>query len=244
MFAFVHDKWQVSPKLTVDLGLRHEYYTPLVGIQKQGGLSNYDPSNNTLRVSGYGDVDNAIGVKSNWRNFNPRLGLSWRFNDKTVARAGYGMSTAPFGDNTYAFNFPVKQNNQFTAANAFIPPAGVSMAAGFPAPVVADIPSNGIIDVGADPRLRNASYVYFPSDLKEGQIHSWNVAFQREIGYNFTAEVAYVGNHGQDIIQRLDLNAGYVLGADDLGRPQFASTGGPPRRRRSCRTTRTTTRCR
>lgn len=225
VFAFVHDKWQVSPRLTVDLGLRHEYYTPLVGIQTQGGLSNYDPSNNTLRVSGYGDVDNAIGVKSNWRNFNPRLGLSWRFNDKTVARAGYGMSTAPFADNTYAFNFPVKQNNQFNAANAFIPPSGVSMAAGFPAPVVADIPSNGIIDAGADARLRNASYVYIPSNLKEGQIHSWNVAFQREIGYNFTAEVAYVGNHGQDIIQRLDLNAGYVLGADNLGRPQFASTG-------------------
>ena len=225
MFLFVHDKWQVSPQLTVDLGLRHEYYTPLVGIQTQGGLSNYDPSNNTLRVSGYGDVDDAIGVQSNWRNFNPRLGLSWRFNDKTVARAGYGMSTAPFGDNTYAFNFPVKQNNQFTQANAFVPPSGVSMAAGFPAPVVAVIPSNGIIDVGADPRLRNASYVYFPSDLKEGQIHSWNVAFQREIGYNFTAEVAYVGNHGQDIIQRLDLNAGYELGANDAGRPQFASTG-------------------
>jgi hypothetical protein len=225
VFAFVHDKWQVSPKLTVDLGLRHEYYTPLVGIETQGGLSNYDPATNTLRVSGYGDVGDAIGVQSNWKNFNPRLGLSYRFDDKSVARAGYGMSTIPFGDNTYAFNYPVKQNNQFNAANAFVTPAGVSMAAGFPAPVVADIPSSGIIDVGADARLRNASYVYFPSTLKEGQIHSWNVAFQREIGYNFTAEVAYVGNHGQDIIQRLDLNAGYVLGADNLGRPQFASTG-------------------
>ena len=87
------------------------------------------------------------------------------------------------------------------------------------------IPSNGIIDAGADPRLRNGAYVYFPTDLKEGQLHSWNVAFQREIGDNFTAEVAYVGNHGQDIIQRLDLNAGYVLGADNAGRPQFAPFG-------------------
>ena len=156
VFTFIHDKWQVSPKMTVDLGLRHEYYTPLVGIQTQGGLSNYDPATNTLRVSGYGDIADNLGVKSNWRNFNPRLGLSYRFNDRTVLRAGYGMSTAPFADNTYAFNFPVKQNNQFTAANAFVPPTGVSMAAGFPAPVVADIPTNGIIDVGRDSRLRNA----------------------------------------------------------------------------------------
>jgi hypothetical protein len=73
--------------------------------------------------------------------------------------------------------------------------------------------------------LRNASYAYFPTDLKEGLLHSWNVAYQREIGGNFTAEVAYVGNHGQDIIQRLDLNAGYVLGAGNAGRPQFAQFG-------------------
>ena len=56
VFAFIQDKWQVSPKLTVDLGLRWEYYTPLVGIADQGGLSNYDPSNNTVQIAGYGSV--------------------------------------------------------------------------------------------------------------------------------------------------------------------------------------------
>ncbi len=66
MFAFVQDKWQVSPRLTVDLGLRWEYYTPLVGIADQGGLSNYDPSNNTVHVAGYGSIPQNIGVKSTW----------------------------------------------------------------------------------------------------------------------------------------------------------------------------------
>jgi hypothetical protein len=225
VFWFLNDKWQVSPKMTLDLGLRHEYYTPLVGVQEKGGLSNYDPALNALLISGYGDVPNNLGVKSNWRNFNPRLGLSYRLNEGTVLRGGYGMSTAPFPDNSYAYNFPIKQNNQFTAANAFVTPAGVSMAGGFPAPTVANIPTNGIIDAGADSRLRNGAFVVIPKDLKEGQIHSWNVAFQRELPFNFTAEVAYVGNHGQDIIQRLDLNAGYVLGANDAGRPQFAQFG-------------------
>ena len=41
-FAFVHDKWQLRPNITVDLGLRWEFYTPLVGLEDQGGLSNYD----------------------------------------------------------------------------------------------------------------------------------------------------------------------------------------------------------
>jgi hypothetical protein len=225
VFSFIHDKWQVSPKLTLDLGLRHEFYRPFVGITRQGGLSNYDPVTNQLLVSGYGDVPENLGVQQTWRNFNPRLGASYRLDDKQVLRAGYGASSIPFGDNTYAFNFPVKQNNQFNGANGFVGPSGVSMAAGFPAPVVAQIPSNGRIDVSADPRLRNGAYFYFPTDLKEGILHSWNVAYQREIGFDFTAEVAYVGNHGQDIIQRLDLNASYTLGAGNAGRPQFAPFG-------------------
>ena len=225
IFSFIHDKWQVSPKMTLDLGLRHEYYTPFVGIQRQGGLSNYDPATNQLLVSGYGDVPDNLGVESTWGNVNLRTGVSYRINDRQVVRAGYGSSTIPFGDNTYAYNFPVKQNNQFTAANAFIPPPGTTMAAGFPAPVVAQIPSNGRIDAGADPRLRNAGYVVIPTDLHEGLLHSWNVAYQREIGGNFTAEVAYVGNHGQDIIQRLDLNASLVPGSNNDGRPQFAQFG-------------------
>ena len=49
--------------------------------------------------------------------------LADRRQDRWCAPAT-ASSTIPFGDNTYAFNFPVKQNNQFTAANAFIPPAG------------------------------------------------------------------------------------------------------------------------
>ncbi len=128
-------------QLTLDIGVRHEYDTPLVGIQQQADLSNYDPETNTLRVSGYGSIPEDLGVKASWRNFNPRLGLSYRVDERSVLRAGYGMSTAPFADNSYAFNFPVKQNNQFNAANAFVPPSGVAMVAGFPSPAVANIPS-------------------------------------------------------------------------------------------------------
>ena len=135
--------------MTLDLGLRHEYYTPFVGIQRQGGLSNYDPVTNQLQVSGYGRRRPTTSASSQtWRNLNLRTGLSYRIDDRQVVRAGYGSSTIPFGDNTYAYNFPVKQNNQFNAANAFIPPPGISMAGGFPAPVVAQIPSNGLIDAG------------------------------------------------------------------------------------------------
>ena len=108
-----------------------------------------------MRVAGYGDTDNALNVKKKFTNFSPRTGVSWRLNEKNVVRAGYGASTIPFPDNRYAFNYPVKQNYAGTAANGF-QRAG-SMATGFPAPALLDIPSNGIIPVSGSAAERDAS---------------------------------------------------------------------------------------
>jgi hypothetical protein len=225
VFAFVQDKWQVSPKLTVDLGLRWEYYTPLVGIADQGGLSNYDITNNTVEVAGYGSVPQAIGVESTWTNFAPRLGLAYRFDDRTVLRAGFGTTIVPFPDNRYAYNFPVKQTNQFNPANGFAP-AG-QMANGFGPPDFFTIPQSGIVDANI-PQLRSSQLFYVQPDLQEAKLHTWNVAFQRQLPWNLVGEVAYVGNVGRGILLTdYNINAGMVLGADNAGRPfnqQFGRT--------------------
>jgi len=220
VFTYIQDKWQIRRNVTVDLGLRHEYYTPLVGLSGRGGLSNYDPTNNTLRVAGYSQVPENLGVKSYWKNFNPRTGVSWRMTERTVLRAGYGVSTTPWPDNSYAFNYPVKQNNQINPPNSFAT-AG-SMAAGMPPPNFATIPETGIVPGSA---FNQQGFFSVPTNLHEGRLHSWNVAYQRELPGGFTAEVAYVANRGQDIIARIDLNAGYTLGADNAGRPLFAEFG-------------------
>jgi hypothetical protein len=217
VFAFAQDKWQATPKLTVDLGLRWEYYTPLVGIADQGGLSNYDPTNNTVRIAGYGSVPQNIGVKSTWTNFAPRLGAAYRFNDKTVLRAAFGTTIVPFPDNRYAYNFPVKQTNQINAANGFTN-AG-KMQNGFGPPGFFSIPSTGVVDANI-PQLRNAQLFYVQPDLKEGKLHSWNVALQRQLPLDLVAEVAYVGNVGRGILlPDYNINAGLTLGADNAGRP-------------------------
>jgi len=222
-FTFVQDKWQVSKKLTVDLGLRHEYYTPFIGLSDQGGLSNYDPATNTLQVAGYGAISPSVGVQSYLKNFGPRLGTSYRINDKTVARAGYGVSTLPFPDNSYVYNFPVKQNNVFNSPNGF-QSATATMATGFPDPIVANIPSNGIIDASSA-ALRNASFFHIKPDTHEGSLHSFNVAVQRELPWTLTLDVAYVGNRGHDVLTQLDENAATSLGLDNAGRPLFAPFG-------------------
>lgn len=218
-FTFVQDKWQVSKDLTLDIGLRHEYYSPFIGLSDQGGLSNYDPATNTLQVAGYGSISKSVGVKKYLKNFGPRLGMSYRLNEKTVARAGYGVSTLPFPDNSYAYNFPVKQNNVFNSPNGF-QPAG-SMAAGFPDPIVANIPSNGLIDASTT-ALRNAAFFHIKPETHEGSLHSFNVAVQRELPWKLTLDVAYVGNRGHDVLTQFNENAATVLGLDNAGRPLFA----------------------
>ena len=215
-YTFVHDKWQASSKVTVDLGLRWEYYDPIIGLAGKGSLSNYDPATNSLLVSGYGNIANDFGVKKDFNNFSPRLGASYRLDDKTVLRAGFGASTTPFPDNRYAFNYPVKQNNSYQAPNSYSP-AG-AMAAGFPAPTYLTVPDNGTI-VADTAFLKSQAFKYVPSDLQQGALFSWNVAFQRELVWGLTGELAYVGNMSNDVLNRFEENAGMVLGAGIAGQP-------------------------
>ncbi len=220
-FFYVHDKWQVSPKLTLDLGLRWEFYRPATP-RLPGGFSNYDADTNQLFVAGVGDVPMNFGMQANYSNWAPRLGLAYRLNDKNVIRMGFGISYIPFADNTYAYNFPVKQNNTFNPLNSFIParlPDGriASMANGFPAPIAATIPSNGIIS-----NPQNQVYDVINTKFREGYVQSWNLAYQRALPKNFTFEAAYVANRGVHVPMPFNLNAGRILGLGAAGRPYFA----------------------
>ena len=83
------------------------------------------------------------------------------------------------------------------------------MAAGFPAPVLANIPADGLITpTGA---LLNSTFDVIPEGLHEGKLHSWNVAFQRQLPYGFTTDIAYVGSRGVGLVMDLDTNASLDL---------------------------------
>ncbi len=217
VFTYLQDKWQVTPKLTLDIGLRHELWMPPTP-EFPGGHSNYDPSNNTLRLAGIGGIPMNLGRQTVWRNFNPRFGMAFRMNERTVLRGGYGISTIPFPDNSYAFNFPVLQNNTFNPINTF--QAAGSMAQGFPAPIAAVIPSDGII-----PNAPDANHFVVPLDLKEAYLQSWNLAVQRSLKGGFVAELAYVANRGVGVLGRRDLNAAQAPGTGTSGQPLFQAFG-------------------
>jgi hypothetical protein len=169
-------------------------------------------------VAGYGSTSNALNVKNYFKNFGPRTGIQWRLDELTVVRGGFGSSTIPFPDNRFAFAFPIKQNYQGTSANNFQRQG--SMAAGFPAPALAVIPADGLITPTGS--LVNSLYDVIPPGLHEGTLQSWNVAFQRQLPYGFTTDIAYVGSRGVNLVADLDTNASLVYGSNNNGRPQFA----------------------
>jgi hypothetical protein len=221
VFSYVHDKWQVRPNITVDLGLRHEYYTPVVGFHGRGGMVTYDPETNALRVAGYGDIPENLGVQSYWLNFNPRTGISWRLNEANVVRVGYGVS-AEGGPSQAGQFYPIAQAQLIEGPNSFVP-AG-SLATGIPAPSFAPIPDNGILPAVGPLLTQNFSSI-LTEPHHNGQLHSWNVAYQRTLPAAFTAEVAYVGNRAKDVWSGENINAGQVVGADRAGQPLFVKFG-------------------
>jgi len=214
LFTYVQDKWQVSKKLTIDLGLRHEIYPP--GTPKhKGGFSNYDPQTNSLIVAGIGSNPSNLGRKLYLNYFAPRVGISYRFDEKTVIRSGYGISYIPYPDNRYAYNFPVRQNNAFNPANSFV--AAGRMADGMPAPLPFAVPQDGIIR-----NAPNQNYEVIPLDYREGYIQSYNLAVQRALPFNLTLDAAYVGNKGTRVSQQFNMNGGLVLGAGREGQPLWS----------------------
>ena len=220
VFSFVHDKWQIRPDVTLDLGLRHELYFPLVGYTPVGGQATYDPDTNTIRVAGYGDVPLNLGVNTHWKNFNPRTGVSWRVTENNVLRAGYGVSSLGL-PSSWGQAFPIRQVQQITPVNSFAP-ITTSLATGLPAPAGVSIPSSGILDAAP---LRAESLDVINPNRTEGTLHSFNIAYQRTLPGGFTAEIAYVGNRGHDILASYNMNAGHVVGADNNGRPLFTKWG-------------------
>lgn len=233
-FAFGADKWQATPKLTVDLGMRWEFYPPATP-RIAGGFSNYNPTNNTLVLAGLGSNPSNLGLDTHYDYFAPRTGFSYRLSDSTVLRGGFGISFIPFTDNTYAYNYPIRANNSYQPAggSAYTPAVladGVTVAtfqAGFPAPVAVTIPSNGIIQAST-PSLISQVYTYIPKSFRNSYAEAWNLAVQQGFGRDYSLQIAYVGNHGtrMNLSQNINLPSTYGGGNASLPENSTTFTGG------------------
>lgn len=222
-FTFVADKWSVTPKLTVDLGLRWELYPPATPAFP-GGFSNYNPTNNTLVIAGIGGNPSNLGLEARYTNFAPRFGAAYRVTEKTVVRIGFGISYTPFPDNNWAYNFPIRANNAYDPAVAGYGPAVLSdgrvatFQNGFPQSTLPTIPANGII---TNPPVAT-NYFTVAQNFRNPYVESWNVAIQQALPAHFVLDAAYVANHGVNNPVNYNLNASTSLNTGNAGLPEAA----------------------
>jgi carboxypeptidase family protein/TonB-dependent receptor-like protein len=208
-FYYGQDTWRVTPKLTVNYGLRWEIYWPeTVNGKGQGGFANL--TQGIIRVAGYGPYGTNGNISNDWHAFAPRLGAAYELNNKTVIRMGYGRSfdIGVFGSNfghTVTQNLPVLVDQNVTATNC--PTCTLSgtqdripvftLAQGPPAFVFPTIPSDGALPL-AGPRGDTQPKVR-PPFQRLPTVDAWNLTLQRQLSNSMSAEIAYVGSKGTHI---------------------------------------------
>lgn len=215
LFFFASDKWQATPKLTLDLGVRWELYPPATP-RKAGGFVNYNPTNNQLVMAGVSGNPSNLGMQMNYLNFAPRIGIAYRATQNTVIRGGYGISYVPFVDNTYAYNYPIKTSTYYTSGTTYGPtlnPAGglVNFTTGIPAtPTIAF--SNGTLTETAANGTLGLANLYIPLNFKNPYVSSWNAVVQQALPHDMSLQIAYVANHGTRISIEQNINLPTIYG--------------------------------
>jgi hypothetical protein len=195
--AYAQDQWTVTPKLTLDYGVRYEYYP--APYRDHSGVFILDPSlpqKANIEIGGVlGNPANS-GLDMGHGMFVPRLGLAYRLNEKTVIRSGFGLTTDPdslrYLRDTYPEDLSVNYTGSQTGTLPTDPASGgapMNLAYGIPAVPTPNL-TTGFVSLPVSGGTNTA-----PKNFRRGYIESWNLFIQRDLGRQLVANVGYVGNH-------------------------------------------------
>ncbi|HEY0163266.1 MAG TPA: carboxypeptidase regulatory-like domain-containing protein [Edaphobacter sp.] len=215
-FMYFQDDIKVSPKLTINAGLRYEIVTPQ--YERDNRLSNFDPTTNSLIHARDGGIGSRALVNTPLTNLGPRFGFAYSADDKTVIRGGYGIGYSQWnragGENNLTYNGP-------DVVSADIIQGTGSSAATYPSPATlcqndSQLQANCFRQTqqGYAANLTTPAYFnplnvtsrYIPRDFKTGYVQSYQVGIQRQLPYGFVADIAYIGNKGTHLQVLADYN--------------------------------------
>ncbi len=237
--VYAQDDWKVSPKLTLNLGLRWEYGSPY--SEQNNYISNFDPVSQTVlttapgAVAGNGITPVSFGgvygktlVNPALGDFGPRVGFAYALTPATSVRGGFGIgyvhySRAGSGD-ILGINAPqavfvqVPQPTPSTANHCSSPlPAQIipNGATGPSCYATADQGYPSALVTSFSPYTDNITYI--PKDRKDSYVENYYFDVQRELAKNIVFDVAYVGSHGVKL--EGFLNANQKNPANNFARP-------------------------
>jgi hypothetical protein len=197
---FVQDDWRITPKLTLNIGLRYELDPP--SVQKNNTISNFDEDTNPGHpvLVPAGSEGSGIAARAlqniNYNQWAPRLGVAYSLDNKTVIRVGAGVFYSNMitegGMQSLEVNPPNALRSVFTT-NKNLPPTLI-LSQGFA--------SNAL-------SLANASNVELVSYDRKGVTptdYQWNFNIQRQLPGSILVEVGYYGNKLDHMWRQIDGN--------------------------------------
>jgi outer membrane receptor protein involved in Fe transport len=212
---YVRDRWDVNQKLTLNLGLRAEYY-PLM-TRAHSGLERLLYDSYEMVLGGRGGQPKDVGIELKEWYVIPRVGAAYRFTENSVLRAAYGRTINPLPWSRPlrgGFPYDVAFNN---AAETF----GwvTTLAQGIPPVPIPDYQS-GKVKVPAGVVVNSPN----PTNVNRATIRQWNVAFERRLPLGIVANVAYVGTATDGGYAYLNVNYGEP-GGGQTSRKYYRSAG-------------------
>ena len=199
--AYVQDDWKVTPRLTVNLGLRWDMDTPRWELDnKQSGfdINATNPVSGTPGIVTFAGLDGRSKYTHNFdkNNIGPRFGFAYRVREDLVVRGGYGFFFYP----PYLSQVATRLAGGFSKASSFRSPDGgftpvFPFSDGMPPPPPGEAldASFGAVPLGERPRF---SPEFLQDDHRTGYSQQWNFTIQKQLPANSMLELAYLGNVG------------------------------------------------
>ncbi|HEY7412573.1 MAG TPA: TonB-dependent receptor [Vicinamibacteria bacterium] len=185
---FVQDDWRVNSKLTLNLGLRWDLYTPY--YEEDDQLANFDNVTQRLVLPGQNGVPRST-IDTDYNNFGPRLGFNYLVDPRTALRASYGIfySLDRGGIDRQLTENPPAVVTEYRFGG--VPGSRVRLSDPIPLPTP--------VDPGSPDLPQGSGIVFIPRDTDTTMVQQWSVSVQRELTRNTAAMLAYVGTRAENL---------------------------------------------
>lgn len=202
---FLQDDWRVTSRLTLNLGLRWDYESPITerfnrqnrGFDWQAQSPLQLPGMNLQGRLLFADENNRLPFRRDLNNFQPRIGAAYQWTSKTVFRGGWGVSYLPTFDTGYF--------NGFSMDTPFVASVDGDLT---PAGQWSDPYPGGVIQpLGRQATMLGLGFTYSWPERVIPYVHQYSFGVQHELPGRILVDASYVGSRTRSLQTSKPINA-------------------------------------